>query len=383
VNLEELGRLAGVSRSTVSRVVNGDARVSQDARVRVQAAIRASGYVPHAAARSLASNRTRILGLLIPGAVGFIFSDPYFPKLVQGVVDACNAADYGMMLMMEPADDPVVAERIYQRVIRGHHLDGVIVTTSLIGDPLLERLAADELPAVLIGRHPSLPSLTTVDVDNRGAACRAVQHLLGHGYRRVAHLAGPTDIMASIDRADGYRDALFAAGIPIDDSLVIACDFTEANGRDAMRRLLAHPDGRPDAVFCGSDTMAAGAFRALAEFGLSAPRDIALMGFDGLEQHAVSFPHLSTVVQPIPELGRSAVGALQARIACPDEPPAQLILPTRLALRGSCGCLNDDDPDVAPWMVQVGRGGPRRAASEPAVADPTVAEHALAETSAG
>jgi len=348
VNLEELGRLAGVSRSTVSRVVNGDARVSPDARSRVEDAIRASGYVPHAAARSLASNRTRILGLLIPGAVGFIFSDPYFPKLVQGVVDACNAADYGMMLMMEPADDPVASERIYQRVFRGRHLDGVILTTSLLDDPLIERLATDTLPAVLIGRHPSLPSLTTVDVDNRGASCRAVQHLLGHGHRRVAHVAGPLDIMAAIDRSDGYRDALTGAGIPIDDSLVIECDFTEASGRDAMRRLLAHPDGRPDAVFCGSDSMAAGGFRAIAEFGLSAPCDIAVMGFDGLEQHAVSFPHLSTVVQPIPELGRSAVGALLNRIASPDEPAARLMLPTRLALRGSCGCLNDDDPDLAP-----------------------------------
>ena len=366
--------MAGVSRSTVSRVVNGDARVSPDARARVDAAIAASGYVPHAAARSLASNRTRILGLLIPGAVGFIFSDPYFPKLVQGVVDACNAADYGMMLMMEPADDPVAAERIYRRVIRGHHLDGVIVTTSLVGDRLLERLAADELPAVLIGRHLSLPRLTTVDVDNRGAASRAVQHLLSHGHRRVAHISGPLDIMAAIDRADGYRDALAAAAIPLDDSIVIPCDFTEASGRDAMRRLLAHPDGRPDAVFCGSDTMAAGALRAIAEFGLSAPRDIAVMGFDGLEQHAVSFPHLSTVVQPIPELGRSAVGALLGRIAAPDHPPAQLVLPTRLALRGSCGCLNDDDPDVAPWRVRVGRAGPPRTATAKV---PVLAESAV------
>ena len=380
MNLEELGRLAGVSRSTVSRVVNGDARVSPDARTRVEAAIRESGYVPHAAARSLASNRTRILGLLIPGAVGFIFSDPYFPKLVQGVVDACNAADYGMMLMMEPADDPIAAERIYHRVIRGRHLDGVIVTTSLMGDRLLERLASDELPAVLIGRHPSLPSLTTVDVDNRGAARRAVEHLLGHGHRRIAHLSGPLDIMAAIDRADGYRDALAGGGIPLDDSLLIEGDFTEAKGRDAMRRLLTHPDGRPDAVFCGSDTMAAGALRAIADLGLSAPRDIAVMGFDGLEQHAVSFPHLSTVVQPIPELGRSAVGALLGRISAPEEPAAQMVLPTRLALRGSCGCLDESD-ELSPWVVRVGRDGHKR--SDPDRAPAPAQVMACLEAAAG
>lgn len=220
--------------------------------------------------------------------------------------------------------------------------------------------------------------MDTVDVDNRAAARRAVEHLLGHGHRRVAHISGPLAIMAAIDRADGYRDALAAAGIPVDASLVLAGDFTETSGRVAMRRLLALPDGRPDAVFCGSDTMAAGALRAVAEFGLSAPRDIAVMGFDGLEQHAVAFPHLSTVVQPIPELGRTAVAALLTRVGSPDAPTARAMLPTHFALRGSCGCRVDEDDAVAdPWTGRVGHSG--RGGAEPA-REPA---QALAEAAAG
>src|SRR5687768_2398466 len=157
-----------------------------------------------------------MIGLRIPGEVSFIFSDPYFPELVQGVVDACNDADYGLMLMMEPENDPVSAERIYQRVIRGRHIDGVILSTSVIGDPFAGRVAADGMPAIMIGRHPTLP---TVDIDNCAAANGAVTHLLGHGYRQVAHIRGPRNIAAANERAEGYEAALTGADIPIDSTL--------------------------------------------------------------------------------------------------------------------------------------------------------------------
>lgn len=335
VTLEEIARIAGVSRSTVSRVVNGDKRVSDEARARVNAVIREYDYHPNAAARSLASRRTRMLGLRIPGEVSFIFSDPYFPEMLQGVVDACNEADYGLMLMMEPENDMVSAERIYQRVIRGRHIDGVILSTSLIGDPFAGRVAADGMPAVMIGRHPTL---STVDIDNAGAAQEAVAHLITHGNRRIAHISGPCNIAAANERAAGYRAALAEAGIPLDPTLIGQGDFTDVSGFLAMRQLLERPDVRPDAVFAGSDTMAVGVLRALAEAGLRVPEDIAVMGFDGLTAHSPTYPHLSTMSQSIPNLGRSAVNLLLTRIAAPDAPPANVYLNTRLVLRGSCGC---------------------------------------------
>ena len=345
MNLEEIARIAGVSRSTVSRVVNGDKRVSDDARARVNEIITEYGYQPHAAARSLASRRTRMLGLRIPGEVSFIFSDPYFPEMVQGVVDACNEADYGLMLMMEPENDPISAERIYQRVIRGRHIDGVILSTSVIGDPFAGRVAADGMPAVMIGRHPTLP---TVDIDNADAARQAVAHLIDHGYRQIAHIPGPCTIAAANERKAGYEAALSEAGIPLDSSLVEPGDFTELSGYLAMRHLLERPEGRPDAVFGGSDTMAVGATRAIAEAGLSVPDDVAVMGFDGLSVHTRNYPGLSTLQQSIPNLGRTAVELLLKRIANPDGPTEHVYLGTALSPRGSCGCGEAARTDATP-----------------------------------
>ena len=337
VNLEEIARLAGVSRSTVSRVVNDDPRVSDSARERVNEVIRTHNYQPNAAARSLASRRTRMIGLRIPGEVSFIFGDPYFPVLVQGVVDACNEADYGLMLMMEPENDPVSAERIYQRVIRGRHIDGVILSTSIIGDPFAGRVAADGMPAVMIGRHPTLP---TVDIDNAGAAKGAVQHLIDHGYRQIAHISGPRNIAAANERAEGYETALTEAGIPIDSTLVEPGDFSEHSGALAMRQLLDRSKGRPDAVFVGSDTMAAGALRAIYESGLRVPDDIAVFGFDGLQHQILRHPNLSTVVQSAANLGMTAVRLLLDRISKPESPAKHVYLSSRLEARGSCGCAS-------------------------------------------
>jgi LacI family transcriptional regulator len=341
VNLEEIARIAGVSRSTVSRVVNGDKRVSAEARAHVNEIITEYGYQPHAAARSLASRRTRMIGLRIPGEVSFIFSDPYFPEMVQGVVDACNEADYGLMLMMEPEHDPVSAERIYQRVIRGRHIDGVILSTSVIGDPFAGRVAADGMPAVMIGRHPTLP---TVDIDNAAAAQEAVAHLIEHGRRQIAHIPGPRNIAAANERAAGYEAALTEAGIPVEQSLIEPGDFTELSGYLAMRHLLARPEGRPDAVFGGSDTMAVGAIRAIYEAGLTIPDDVAVVGFDALAIHTRNYPYLSTLSQSIPNLGRTAVELLLKRIADPDAPAENVCLRTNLLTRGSCGCGVPADP---------------------------------------
>ena len=350
MSLETIARLAGVSRSTVSRVVNDDPRVRPAVRERVLTVISDQDYHPNAAARSLASRKTRIIGLLIPGAVSFIFSDPYFPTMIQGVTDACNANDLNIMLMMDPSDDPATIDRLYRRVIRGRHIDGLVIGTSMIDDPLLARMRDDRFPTVVIGRHPDDPMLSTVDIDNRQAARVAVEHLIGHGHRRIALIGGPREVIAAQNRYDGYHDALAAAGLVPDPALAIDSDFTQAGGAVVMRHLLAAPGGPPDAVFAASDTMAAGAITVLREAGLRIPDDIALIGFDGLERHLRTYPTLSTVAQPITGLARAAVEMLRHQIETPDSAPANHVLPTYLWRRGSCGCSGPapPDPDANP-----------------------------------
>ena len=344
MSLETIARLAGVSRSTVSRVVNDDPRVRAAVRERVRAVISDQDYHPNAAARSLASRKTRIIGLLIPGAVSFVFSDPYFPTLIQGITDACNAADLHVMLMMDPSDDPATIDRLYRRVIRGRHIDGLVIGTSMIDDPLVARMRDDRFPTVVIGRRPDEPMLSSVDIDNREAARLTVEHLIDHGHRRIGLIGGPRVVIAAQNRFDGYHDALAAAGIVADPGLVLDSDFTQSGGSAAMRHLLGAPGGPPSAVFVASDTMAAGAFTTLAEAGARVPDDIALVGFDGLERHLQTHPTLSTLAQPITGLARAAVEMLRRRIDAPEAPPVHHLLPTFLWRRGSCGCSGPAPP---------------------------------------
>jgi LacI family transcriptional regulator len=337
VTLEEIARLAGVSRSTVSRVVNGDRRVSDAARHRVQEVIRDNDYHPNAAARSLASRRMRVLGLLVTKSVGGLFTDPFYPILIQGTADACNAADHTLTMLMDTSADGHAVDQLYGRVIRGRHVDGVILACQTVDDPLVSRLQADGIPFVLVGRHPGA-EVSFVDVDSRGAAQEAVAHLLGHGYRKIAMICGQPHQIASIDRHAGYVTALQEAVVSPEPPRVVFADFTQRGGHRAMQRLLQNGADFPEAVFAASDALAFGAMAAIQEAGLRVPHDIAVMGFDGLDEGVHTRPPLSTVTQPVAGLGREAVRMLLRLIDNPGGEPVQQFLPTQLTLRGSCGC---------------------------------------------
>ncbi len=340
MNLEELAHLAGVSRSTVSRVINGDRWVSEAARARVEEVIRIHDYHPNSSARGLASRRTRIVGLLIPNQTSTIFGDPFFAHLIQGVVETCNEHDQSLMLLMNTTDDPGAGDHLYRRAIRGRHLDGVIIASHLVDDPVVGQLQADGCPFVLVGRHPHR-DVSFVDVDNRAAAREAVAHLLGHGYRHIGIITGRANMIGAIDRYAGYVTALSEAGIMPEADLAIHTDFTRRGGYRAMQQLLARPAGPPDAVFVASDTMASGALQALRDAGKRIPDDVAVFGFDGLDESTVSRPVLSTVAQPIGELGQEAVRIVLSLIERAEQEPIQRYLPTELVLRRSCGCGAD------------------------------------------
>lgn len=336
MNLEEIARLSGVSRSTVSRVINDDARVSPGARARVQAVIEEYDYHPNAAARSLASRRTGILGLMIPRAIEWVFGDLFFQLIIKSIASATNAAEQNLMLLMETSESGESAQRLFNRVVVGRHLDGIIVVSNVIEEPLVALLDRHQFPSVLVGRHPMF-DLSFVDVDNRLSSRGGVEHLISHGHRRIGMIGGSENLIAAIDRRDGYHQALIGAGIPIDPDLYRGADFRELNAYMAMRELLALPDP-PTAIFTASDVMAFGAIRAIQEAGLSVPDDVAVLGFDGIEQAAYSDPPLSTIAQPVAGLGREAVSMLMQRIETPDAQAMHRFLPTELKLRASCGC---------------------------------------------
>jgi LacI family transcriptional regulator len=333
VTLEEIARLADVSRSTVSRVLNNHPSVRPKVRERVLEVIRVQDYTPNAAARSLASARSRVISVVIPRSAAQIFTDSFFALALQGISEACSSSGYFLMLSMVTVEHE---EGFYNQVLRGQHFEGVLMLSSDVDDPLLPRLIRDGMPLVLIGQHPYLEGIVSVDVENREGARMAVEHLIGLGHRRIALISGSLMMTAGLARRDGYKQALLAAGITISAELMVEGDFTQESGYTAMQRLLALPI-RPRAVFVASDTMAIGALRAVAESGLRVPADVALVSFDDLPAAAYASPPLTTVHQPISELGSAAVRALIAQIEAPDTHPGLVLLPTRLVVRASCG----------------------------------------------
>ncbi|XLE09288.1 LacI family DNA-binding transcriptional regulator [Streptomyces sp. Pv4-95] len=330
--LEDVAARAGVGRGTASRVINGSPRVRPATREAVERAVAELGYVPNRAARALAANRTDALALVIPEPETRLFAEPYFSGIIRGVSAELAATDYQLLLTL--IGTPQERRRLGQ-FLTAHRVDGVLLLSVHADDPLpalLERLA---LPAVLSGRRTAREPMPYVDSDNAGGARAATEHLLATGRRAIATITGPLDMYVARCRLDGYRQALAAAATHHPAPPLIAhADFTEEGGRRAMADLL---DRNPalDAVFAASDVMAAGARAVLRERGRRVPDDVALVGFDDSPVARHMEPPLTSVRQPIEEMGRAMVRALLGEIAERHSPGARLVLPTELVLRSS------------------------------------------------
>ncbi len=332
LNLEEIGRLAGVSRSTVSRVVNGEANVSNTAKERVEAIIAETGYRPHAAARSLASNRTGVIGLVIPSAAETLFDDPYFGRLILGATSASN--DMEMTLALFLFEDESDQQSIIRRVIGSGLVDGVIVTAAEIGNSVPDVLRRANLPFVLVGRpDDETVSPHSIDLDNPGGAMLAAGHLADLGRTRPALISAPSNTTAGIDRHKGFIEGLANHGLDVEDRTAEG-NWTEASGQTAMTSLLPL---EPDSVFVASDRMAVGALRAIREAGLTCPDDIAVVGFDGLIPADQTTPRLTTVMHPVTEIGHRAATLLKSLLDDPDHPAERVMYESQLMIRESCG----------------------------------------------
>lgn len=330
--LEEVAARAGVGRGTVSRVVNGSPQVSERTRVRVMRAVDELGYVPNMAARALVTRRTGAIALVISEPEERIFGEPFFAGVVRGITTVVGEASRQLVLALVQTREQVDRLDTY---LTPQHVDGVLMLSAHDADTLPSRIQGRGLPVVFCGRPGQPGEMSYVDVDNAGGAREAVTHLIESGRRVVALIAGPQDMIAGRDRLDGYRQALATAGIEVDQSLVEIGDFSEASGAAAMSALLAR---RPDidAVFAASDLMALGALRVLREAGRSVPQNVALIGFDDGPLAAVANPPLTTVHQPMEQLGREMALMLLAQISAGGvSTPEQLVLDTSLVERAS------------------------------------------------
>lgn len=327
--LDQVARAAGVSRATASRVFSGNPRVSDDARRAVEVAAERLGYVPNAAARSLAAGRSESVGVVVPEPGSGFFLDPLLSRLLRGIGEELSAN--GLQMVLFSPQSPADVQRLEQYLVGGH-VDAVLLLALHESDTLPARLHARGIPMVFGGRPRQSQDVSFVDVDNQAGGRRATEHLIEQGRRRIAHIAGPGHSPAARARLEGFREAMWTAALRSD--FVEHGDLDRDGGELAMGRLLAIAD-QVDAVFAASDAMAAGAMWALQVLGRRVPDDVAVIGFDDSPIASTTQPPLSSVRQPVEDMGREMAKLVVSMSGMRDQSPRQMVLSPELSVRES------------------------------------------------
>jgi len=335
VTSRDVAERAGVSRTTVSFVLNDapGVNISAETRTRVLQAAKELGYVPNAAARSLASRRTHTLGLVLVRNQSHIAGDAFLPQVIHGLAESTRQA--GFHLILEPVED-ISHPDAYIHLVRSKQIDGIVLSGPRSDDKQLRALVDEGFPLVLLGQLPG-NSACFVDVDNRSAAHQAVEHLIHLGHQRIGCITNaPQEYTGGADRLAGYRDALQTAGLPFEERLVRFGNFVAESGYQAAHSLLREVLA-PTALFVASDVLAFGAMAAIRERGLTIPDDIALVGFDDVPLARYVDPPLTTVRLPAAELGHQAGQMLISLIQGGQVSVKRILLETELIVRASCG----------------------------------------------
>jgi len=334
--LRDVARVAGVSVSTASMALRNNPRTAVATRDAVRVAAEKLEYVPDSMGRALRARRSGAVALVIPHSGQHVSAHPYYLALLHGILDRCNTADLTLLLSTSPVEHDEATP--YLRILQSRAADGVIVASAAVADWNVLKLAASGYPTVFIGRFPEQVQLETIGIDDRQGALLATDHLIeAHRCSQIAHLAGPMDGLAAVDRLDGYRTSLARHGLVFREELVFPGNFDQESGEVTCRELLA--SGLPfDAIFAANDDMACGAIRVLRDAGIRVPEDVPMVGFDDLLLAPVLSPPLTTVRQPVHELGWAAASRLLELLADSSAPARQVQLPVELTVRRSCGC---------------------------------------------
>ncbi|CAI8815848.1 HTH-type transcriptional repressor PurR [Pseudomonas sp. IT-P12] len=328
--IKDVAALAGISYTTVSHVVNKTRPVSEEVRVKVEAAIKSLDYVPSAVARSLKAKTTATIGLLVPNSL-----NPYFAELARGIEDYCERNGYCVILCN--SDDNPDKQRSYLRVLLEKRIDGLIVASAGGDAGLAEGLAGVRTPMVIVDRGLQGVNTDLVRIDHEYGAYLATRHLLELGHRDIATIGGPAGTSVAQMRLAGYRRALQEAGVEVSRERVLESDFTSTGGYTAAATLLEK--NPPTAIFAGNDMIGFGVLRAAAERNIRVPAELSVIGFDDIQMSRYVYPALTTVGQSILQLGEMAAGVLLRRIAKPDTAIDQRIVTPSIVLRESTAPL--------------------------------------------
>ncbi|TDT51863.1 LacI family transcriptional regulator [Enterobacter sp. AG5470] len=326
--MKDVARLAGVSTSTVSHVINNDRFVSDAIREKVDAAIKTLNNAPSALARSLKINQTRTIGMLITAS-----TNPFYSELVRGVERSCFERGYSLVLCNTEGDEQRMNRNL--ETLMQKRVDGLLLLCTETHQPSQEIMRRyPSIPTVMMDWAPFDGDSDLIQDNSLFGGDMATQYLIDKGYTRIACITGPLDKTPARLRLEGYREAMIRAGLTIREGDEIESDFEFGGGFDAMKSLLAMNE-RPQAVFIGNDAMAVGAYQALYQAGLKIPEDMAIVGYDDIELARYMTPPLTTIHQPKDELGELAIDVLIHRMAEPDLQQQRLQLTPILMTRGS------------------------------------------------
>ena len=334
LNIDDVARLAFVSRSVVSRVLNKRSNVSDSARMRVMEVIQKYNYRPSSVARSLATHRTYEVSVLVPRLDDEILANGFWSLLILSISEACIQRGYFVSLNMISRE---AEAKINDRILKGHNLDGYILIGADVANQTSQVLREMVMPCVVIGNSPGQTDLSSVDIDNVHGGYTATKHLVELGHRRIAAINGPMTSQEAVDRHKGYLRAHEEAGLDVYENLTLEATYSHRGGYNCMKRLV---DERPTAVFCSSDAQAGGALLAIHEAGLAVPNDLSVIGYDDLPAARYTIPPLTTMRQPIYKLGERAADIVLDQIEGKHIEPVRFHLQADLVERATCKQVN-------------------------------------------
>ncbi len=326
----DVARASGVSYATVSRVLSGYEFVRESTRSRVMQAVEHLGYVANLQARSLAGGRSRIIGLLVPN-----LDNSYVGTITRGIDQALEHANYNLVLYTSHRHPST--ESFYVSAIANGLTEGLLLLAPLVPTTYLDALREQSFPYVLIDQADTTENSSIVDATNWQGAYEATRYLGQLGHTRIAFITGALAVQSAVDRLQGYKEALADCDIPVRKESIIEGDYQQQTGYEITKSLLQSLTPPPTAIFASNDLSAFGAMDAVRECGLRIPDDISIIGFDDVPQASLVYPKLTTVRQPLEQMGQVAVKILLERIEDRSRPPQRVTLATQLVIRDSCG----------------------------------------------
>ncbi|HOJ76980.1 MAG TPA: LacI family DNA-binding transcriptional regulator [Bacillota bacterium] len=326
----DVGKLAGVSRSTVSRVLNNKSDVDPETAKLVWEAVRKLNYHPNASARALARQKTDTIGVMLAHV-----SDPYYEKIIKGI-ETILAARNMSVIFFNSYDHLAEHKKIINAALKSSQIDGLIVVGSHSGDSEILLEMMQQIPMAFIEREFNDLQVTCICSDNKQGVFLAIQHLVELKHVRIGCITGDLQYQTAIERFEGYKEALKHFKLPFDPDLVYYGNFQHSGGYNGLKKLCSQRK-KPTAIFACNDMMAIGALQAANDFGLVVPKDIAIIGYDDTYLAPMVYPQLTTVRQPLFEMGSAAVQGLLNQLNAKDSQPLKKKFPVELIIRRSCG----------------------------------------------